>query len=240
MHDFMSQCLQKNAHLRPSAAELLSHKLVVSAPTERDCIVAEVAVTRAWLAEQRAPPPTPEHGDTVRAPAQRRGAPAVSASRDGSLFSVGGGDTVSSSGTFVVHDSEREGVGGAAAAAALRPNSEAATARAPAFGGTLPAKVSCAAVTGRGVPAARPLTAPARPGGGRATSGAAPASQAEEEAARAWAEEAAGGLVDATVEGRLFAAADAAGLIVSPNLFLRASDLSPMLMITQPKAQYPL
>ena len=54
MGAFVAGCLQKNARLRPNALELLRHKFLTAVPAHPDCLLAEVAGTRRWLAEQRA------------------------------------------------------------------------------------------------------------------------------------------------------------------------------------------
>ena len=47
------QSLQKNARQRPNAAELLAHPLIEGVKAGAECLVAEVARTRDWLAQQR-------------------------------------------------------------------------------------------------------------------------------------------------------------------------------------------
>ena len=92
LHDFVSLSLLKNAEQRPSAVELLKHAFITSSAKARrflfsallarcslrsasavqtgpECIVAEVARTREWLASQRAAAPAGGAGGSLPPPA---------------------------------------------------------------------------------------------------------------------------------------------------------------------------
>jgi serine/threonine protein kinase len=54
MGAFVTQCLQKVARARPTAAEALRHPFIESASVSSDCMAADVGGTRRWLEAQRA------------------------------------------------------------------------------------------------------------------------------------------------------------------------------------------
>jgi hypothetical protein len=198
MHSFLAACLQKNARQRPSAAQLLNHSFVKQASAETTCLADEVERTAEWLAAQRS------------AAADAEGQTGGSTPVAGSLASTGGGATVrvvpppgglaatsplrgadatvSSAGTFVVHDSWD----GGAATASRREGVQAAVASSE-VGGTVSTSTSGpGGSTGRGpwaapaavaVPGAGPVGAPPQGTAGssappKAASKAAPAKAA--------------------------------------------------------------
>ena len=170
MHSFVAACLQKNARQRPSAAQLLNHSFVKQASAETTCLADEVERTAEWLTAQRS------------AAADAEGQTGGSTPVAGSVASTGGGATVkvvpppggqaatsplrgadatvSSAGTFVVHDSWD----GDAAAAARREGVQAAVA-----GGEVGGTVSTNTSGPGGSTGRAPWAAPAAvavPGGG--------------------------------------------------------------------------
>ena len=200
MHSFVAACLQKNARQRPSAAQLLNHSFVKQATAATTCLADEVERTAEWLAAQRSAAADAEGHTGGSTPVA-----GSAASTGGAAVKVGplpgapaatsplrGADaTVSSAGTFVVHDSWDGGAG----AAARREGVQAAVAGSET-GGTVSTTTSGpggstgraswaapAAVAVHGAGGGGPVSAP--PQGGTQGKGKAPPKAAPAKAAAA-------------------------------------------------------